>query len=150
MILLVHNGEKHSSKLKSENGDRQHWPRKKKEQVFDLISHSFRMEYERATLLFLWTCSKENGEIQPSCAVSFMNTWRNVYLSWAEDGILVPLDNEPDFRRPSKNPLVLSNHSVFWEHSNSAKTRIWIWPSYKLKEYYMTMQLCSRVYLLLH
>ena len=51
MGLLV--GKEHASKQKSENGDRQRWPRKKKEQVFYLIPHSFRVEYGRPTLLFL-------------------------------------------------------------------------------------------------
>lgn len=78
MGLLV--GKKHSSKQKSENGDRQRWPRKKKEQVFYLIPHSFRVEYGRPTLLFLWICAKENKELQPTCTVSFVNMWRNVYL----------------------------------------------------------------------
>lgn len=53
----------------------------KKEQVFALIPHSFRLEEGRTTLLFLSACAKENGNIQPSGAVSLMNTRRNVYLS---------------------------------------------------------------------
>ena len=74
---------------------------KKEEQVFYLIPHSFRVEYGRPALLFLWICAKENRELQPSCTVSFVNIWRNVYLPWIEDGILVPLDSEPDFRKPT-------------------------------------------------
>lgn len=74
IILLIEKGRKKALiKWKSKNGDRKCWPRKKKEQVFALIPHSFKLEYGRATLLFLWICAKENTKIQPSCALSLMN-----------------------------------------------------------------------------
>lgn len=69
-------------------------------------------EWNMEELLFLWTCAKENRKIQPSCAVSFMNIWRNVYLSWIEGGILVPLDNEPDFRAHLYCLIILSSGNI--------------------------------------
>ena len=78
--LQMQTGIEQALLSKFENGERQRWPRKRKEQVFYLIPHSFRVEYGRPTLLFLWICAKENRELQPSCTVSFVNIWRNVYL----------------------------------------------------------------------